>query len=155
MANMAVEMIGEMLLGVHNASTPSNDEWAVYLDLSRTMYARRDAGATGVCQMIITAGGAPNLDQRRSANLVGKGRPLPVAVLSESLIVRFAIRALVVANPNIRAFAPAQLARALAWLGVGGEVTVAARIAALQATVIPPTIARLPRRRTTRRSFFR
>jgi hypothetical protein len=136
MPNMVVDFEDDLLIGVHNASTPTDEEWGIYLDVCVDMLAReRTAGGKGKGrQLIITDGGGPNLEQRRLAQRVAGDARLPVAVISTSRLVRFIVTALVVTRTNslVRAFAPDQTHDAYEYLRIADRETVERRIAALR-----------------------
>jgi hypothetical protein len=104
---------GEVFVTVHSADPPSDEEWARYLEVSKTHFGSLRAS------VIITDGGGPNSRQR--ALLIERYPefgPVPVAVVSDSAITRGIVTALHWLGKNIRAFRPTDLARAFEYLSV-------------------------------------
>jgi hypothetical protein len=111
-ARMAFMVIDRMFLLVHGAEDPTNEEWALYLD------AIQRHGVDRTMLLVYTDGGGPSAMQRRYLNELLNGRTVPVAVLSDSAKVRGLVTVMSWFNPQIRAFSPAELVVALAYLEV-------------------------------------
>ena len=97
---------------VYGTANPTDDEWADYLDLVERH------GIERTMQLILTDGGEPTRAQRRQLNHLLGGRTVPVAVVSRSTRVRGTVTALSWFNRKIKAFPPAGLHEAIAWLEI-------------------------------------
>ncbi len=138
MPNMVMTMLDGLLLGVHNANTPTDAEWTEYLNVCAEMLRRQEEDGVPCRQLIVTDGGGPSLDQRRAARRVTHSRGGRVSVVSRSAFVRFAVKALTLTNPAIRVFSPERMGEALAYLGVANAATIEPLIAAARARLTWP-----------------
>jgi len=123
MPNMVTGWVGDLLIGVHNASTPTDAEWRTYMELAMRQKRAVDAGSTAQKQLIVTSGGGPSLEQRRIAHAQIADASFPVAVVSSSGFVRFVVTVFVAmgTNTKCRSFAPDELLGALQFLGVDAD----------------------------------
>jgi hypothetical protein len=97
--SMLVRAMGQLLLVVHPSRPPSGAEWDHFVTFSREKQQK------GPIQMlVVTQGGAPNAAQRIQCRVLFESGPLPVAVLSDSALVRGVVTALSWFNPGIRGF---------------------------------------------------
>ncbi|MCA9591524.1 MAG: STAS/SEC14 domain-containing protein [Myxococcales bacterium] len=133
MPNMVTAWVGDLSVVVHGPSTPSSAEWSDYIRLCKELSRRWEAGEK-VAQLVVTAGGGPNLEQRRDARAAAGESLVPVAVVSDSAFARFVVNASVRMRMNVtcRAFAPGELDDALRYLAVEGTEEVSRCIARLQ-----------------------
>jgi hypothetical protein len=109
---IAFAIIDRMVLVVHGSESPSDKEWARYLEVLK------QHGFDGTTQLLYSDGGGPSPTQRRDLHDLLDGRTMPVAVLSDSAQVHGMVTAMSWFNPQIRAFPPAALREALAYLGI-------------------------------------
>ena len=138
MPNMVMDAQGGLLIGIHNASTPTEPEWQEYIARTVELIDGQPPGGRAR-QLILTEGGGPSLDQRRLAQAAARGRPeLLVAVVSSSVFVRFIVSALTLWNPPIRVFAPGQIDQAYRFLGIADVAGVERRIDALRVALGRP-----------------
>jgi hypothetical protein len=101
-----------MLVVVHGASDPTNVEWQRYVNELAAL-ASRDTRL-----LVLSRGGGPSGDQRRTlVTAVGKRTDL-VALLTDSVIPRLIVGTLRIFNSSIRAFATAELQGASDFLGL-------------------------------------
>lgn len=109
---------GKVLVTVHSAEPPSDEEWARYLEASKSHLGFLRAS------LIITDGGGPNSRQRALlTERYPEFGPVPVAVVSDSPLTRGIVTALHWLGKNIRAFRPTALADAFEYLAVPGPET--------------------------------
>jgi len=109
---MAFKVIDRLFLVAYGTEDPSDAEWAIYLrDIERH-------GIERTLQLIYTEGSGPSATQRRDLKELLDGRAVPVAVMSSSAAVRGMVTAMSWFNTKIRAFAPADLGEALAYLEI-------------------------------------
>lgn len=104
--------LGALLVLVHTEKNPTNDEWQRFLDELRRV------GVKQARVLVRTEGAAPDTLQRQQFNDLLAGHPLPLAVLSDSRVVRGVGTALRWFNPAIRVLPSADLAGALAHVRV-------------------------------------
>jgi hypothetical protein len=117
MKNLAIKVIDRLFIVVYGTADPTDDEWKGYLDLVERH------GVTRTMQLICTDGGEPSSAQRRLLNDLLGGRTVPVAVVSGSTRVRGTVTALSWFNRKIKAFPPADLRDALAYLEIPASRT--------------------------------
>jgi hypothetical protein len=99
----------------HTAAPPTDEEWRdqlVYVD-------GRMAELRGV--LVVADGGGPNVVQRKQLAELFQGKLPPVAVITESAMVRGMLVALSWFGLKQRAFAPADFEKALQFLGANGH----------------------------------
>jgi hypothetical protein len=105
-------VIDRLVLTVYGPDDPTDPEWEAYL------CTIEQHGIVRTMQLIITDGAAPTRAQRRRLDRFVAGHEVPVAVLSESTAVRVMVSAFAKLNRGLRAFSPADLTEALAFLEV-------------------------------------
>jgi len=98
---------------VHNATSPTDEEWARYVENIGACLG--DDGASGLA---VTDGGGPNALQRGQINDALDGRRARSSVISSNIAVRGIVTALRWFNPDIAAFGPKDVAAATAFIGV-------------------------------------
>jgi len=125
---------GDLLLTVHGAAPPTDEEWRAYLEFCRTLVGRVTRS------VVMSSGAGPNGRQR---SLLMKEfpefAPIPVAVVSESSTTRGIVTALSWFGKNIRAFRPSELTGAFEYLGlpVARHAAVLERLRTLTASLSP------------------
>lgn len=109
-----------VLVAVHTSGAPSESEWSSWVSFLEKLGAEVDQDLTRLPNLVITDGGAPTTQQRTAVNvLVAQGKTMPpVAVVTDSAMVRTMLRAFSLFNPRIRAFAPSEFGLAITHLGV-------------------------------------
>jgi hypothetical protein len=101
-----------MLVVVHSPRDPTNVEWQRYVN-DLAALATRDTRL-----LVLSRGGAPSGDQRRTlVTAVGKRGDL-VALLTDSVLPRMIVGTLRIFNSSIKAFATAELQQASDFLGL-------------------------------------
>jgi hypothetical protein len=108
--NMGFAAVDDLVVAVHSAAPPSEEEWAGYIATMRKI------GPEKVCGLAFTDGGAPDSKQRKLLNDVLGGRPRIAAVVSGSTLVRSVVTALTWFNPDVKAFSPDRVNDAYAYL---------------------------------------
>jgi hypothetical protein len=105
------ELAGTLLVLVHGARSPSDVDWDDYV------LALGASRVTGL--LVATDGAGPDGRQRVKLNDLVKqrGGSFPTAVVTGSVVARGIVTALGWFNPKLRAFAPAEIADALVYLG--------------------------------------
>jgi hypothetical protein len=107
------ELAGTLLVLVHGERSPADTDWDDYTDALRA-HAHE---ITGV--LVATDGAGPDGRQRVKLNdlVRQRGGSFPTAVVTGSVVARGIVTALGWFNPKLRAFAPAELADAVVYLG--------------------------------------
>lgn len=115
--------------------TPTDAEWEEGLKVLEETIALCPAPR----MLVITDGGGPTLPQRKRLAEVLGGRVFRVAVVSDSMKVRFIVSSLALLNPEISSFSRRELFRAYEHLGFGAEELKAAErvLTELDALVSP------------------
>jgi hypothetical protein len=116
---MIHRVIPSLLLNVvmHESSPPSDEEWGALVATVREFAPTRRLRA-----ITFTDGAAPTSKQRAAAADALAGYPMPIAVVTDSMLARGAVTAFRwLGNPEIRAFGADQLNAALDYLGVEFE----------------------------------
>jgi serine/threonine-protein kinase len=113
LTNSAFAFEGDLIIAFMNEKTPTNEEHDVMLDVMRRVPAGQMKRT-----LTVTRGGGPTTMQRKRFNDVLAGHPLRAAIVIDKLAGRGIVTALSWYNPQIRAFAPSDMDRALEYLGV-------------------------------------
>jgi hypothetical protein len=118
MKTMATRVWEDLLISLHTAEPPDDEEWSEYsrqlLALIRQTIEDPQKGR----RIVFTDGGSPNLRQRAEINKILSGRAMKVAIISSSPTAQGAVTALSWYNPLIRSFAPSKLSDAWQHLGI-------------------------------------
>lgn len=107
---MACGRVGDHVVLVHSARTPSDAEWDAYLAGG----ARWLGDSVGL--LVVSDGGGPTSTQRRALREVfvsNGGANTCTAVVSKSMVVRSILGAINLFAPGVRGFAPTALDAAL------------------------------------------
>ena len=109
---MAFKVIDRLFIVVYGAADPTDEEWRGYLELVERH------GIDRTMQLVCTDGGGPTSAQGRRLNALLDGRTVPVAIVSSSARVRGTVTTLSWFNRRIKAFPPAALHDAIAYLEI-------------------------------------
>jgi hypothetical protein len=136
---------GRLNVVFHGTRSPTNLEWQSYVIDSVSLNARPDTRV-----VVLSRGGSPDGHQRQALITAFKGRPSPVALLTDNLLARAAISAMRIWNPSMRAFATGALKEAGEFLGlvVAERERVAELLVVLEAEVGEGKAAAPPTRTT-------
>lgn len=122
MKDMACELVGDIVLCMHNSKSPDDKSWQVYVDACVASAQMHNGDFSKTRQLVLTDGGGPNAGQRKAAvdavdKLKGakEGR---VAVVSSSTFVRGIVTVFNWFNFTVKAFAPNSIDEALRFLTV-------------------------------------
>jgi hypothetical protein len=132
-----------MLLVLQNELAPSNVEWRKFLNA--LLEARSEFEHLKI--LIVTDGGGPNAVQRKQLEETLGGRSVRVAVVSDSIKVRFVASMIALFHKEHRSFLKSEFLRACRHLGMTtGEVEMSRQaIEAMTAQMSAPE--RIPGRR--------
>lgn len=103
---------GRLNVVFHGTRSPTSLEWQRYV-VDAMSSARADSRV-----VVLSRGGSPDGYQRQELMTALRGRPSPVALLTDNLIARTAIAAMRLFNPSMRAFPTAGLEGASEFLGL-------------------------------------
>ncbi len=106
--SLVSSIVSNVLLLCENNDTPTDWEWDECLGLLTELKAKSDQAGEQVKVLVSTLGGGPNAAQRKRLELVLSGRSVPVAVISDSLKLRFISAAIALFNADHRAFTTAE-----------------------------------------------
>jgi hypothetical protein len=96
---MAWRMEGRLNVAFHGTAPPTNLEWQRYV-IDAVPSAERD----DVRVIVLSRGGSPDGHQRETLMKALRGRPKPMALLTDKLIARAAVAAMSIFNRSMKAF---------------------------------------------------
>jgi hypothetical protein len=99
---------------VENDQTPTDREWDVFLEV----LANHRAELPQLRLIVMTTGGGPNTEQRKRLELTLQGTPMRVAVVSDSMKVRFIASTIMLFHRDHRFFNTSQMDEAYTHLGL-------------------------------------
>ena len=102
--SLVCRLIGTVLLLCEDKETPADWEWDECLGLLTELKAKCQQSGETPKVLVATLGGGPNAAQRKRLETVLDGKPIPVAVISDSLKLRFITAAVALFNADHRAF---------------------------------------------------
>lgn len=112
---IAWKILHRTISRVHSNEAPTDDDWDAHL---KAVKAAADLQRI----VVFTHGGAPNATQRAELNDVLRNVPVPIAILTPSLLARGAGTALRWFNPRMRIFDPDDVERAFDHIGAPKEL---------------------------------
>lgn len=131
--------VGSVLLLVEDNETPADWEWDECLGMLTELKAKTEQAGEQARVLVVTLGGGPNAVQRKRLENVLGGKPVPVAVISDSLKLRFITAAVMLFNADHRAFSNAERLEAYKHLKLNTSQTrqLESSIAQMQKLVAP------------------
>lgn len=105
MKTMAHAIVGTLIITVHTAKSPSQDEWGEYIRALETL-TRELKDHTHLRNIVFTDGGAPDSVQRKAVNSIVASRSVTSAIVSRSQMVRTVVTAFSWFNEKVKAFSP-------------------------------------------------
>jgi len=113
MNNLAVQRFGSVVVMVQNENTPTAVEWSDFLKILAS--AKSETAKLKI--LVETPGGSPSAAQRkRLADLFGGASPFRVAVVSDSIKVRFVHVTISLFYEYLRLFSRREIEQAFAHL---------------------------------------
>jgi hypothetical protein len=138
---------GRLNVVVHGAHAPTNLEWQRYVTVAVSTSARTDTRV-----VVLSRGGSPDGAQRQTLAAALRGRPDPVALLTDKVLARAAVAAMRPFNPSMKAFPTTGLKEACAFLGLTPDERerVAKLLVELEKEIDEATVAEPPGRPESR-----
>ncbi len=132
--NMAFGTVGNVIVALHTASPPSQEEWSAYIQAVKRL------DLTKIIAIAFSDGGGPNSAQRKQLNETLKGRARPSVVLTGNAFVRSVVTTLAWFNPMLKAFSPERAPEAFDYLKLtrAESEAVRAQVRLLAAQFAPP-----------------
>ncbi len=116
---MKFHLLREVVVVVHTKAAPSDAEWSRYLDFMRSY----PGDFMRLRTLVWSAGGGPSSKKHRDElREMFAGRRHRSAVVMTSMVSRMVMTAVTWVHPDLKFFAPADLALALDYLAVGEEL---------------------------------
>lgn len=109
--------IGGLLISRQNKETPSDAEWDEFLEAVVTNRER----AALVKILVMTEGGGPSVVQRKRLEQALDRRTFRVAVVTDSIKVRFIVSSVALLNRDISSFARSDIRDAYRYLDLSME----------------------------------
>jgi hypothetical protein len=103
--------IGRLCVTVHTEHVPAELEWREYMK-----GVRRDVPMADQRVLVVSAGGGPNGKQRKMMTDELEGTQVPVAILTDSWVMRSAGIAVSWFNPMLKVLPPSALEQAFTYL---------------------------------------
>jgi hypothetical protein len=100
--NMIIKQVDSLIVMRENMEPPHEFEWNHFLSLLEENSERSDK----IKVFVRTPGGGPTPSQANRVRTVLKNKPVLVAVVSESLVVRFLGSSMALLNRDLRMFSP-------------------------------------------------
>jgi hypothetical protein len=113
--NLSWRIEGRLVVVVHGHLSPTNLEWQRFL-----VDAVSSAAYSNPRVVVLSRGGAPDAHQRQAMKATLGSRPQPVAMLTDSVLVRTAIAAMRFFNSSTKAFSTKGFEEASEYLGLNG-----------------------------------
>lgn len=98
-------------------ATPTDHEWDDFLNV---LVAHRASFAT-LRILVVTDGGGPAAAQRKRLEAALGGQSVMVAVVTDSIKVRFIVSSVALLNHSISTFSRSEFAKAVAFLGLAPQ----------------------------------
>ncbi len=110
---MAARRMGRLCVTVHTAAVPSEPDWDRYMAGVDAYLPLSDQRV-----LVVSAGGGPNGKQRKMMIRALDGAVVPVAILTNSTLMRGAGIAISWFNPSLKVLGPHSLQAAFDYLGL-------------------------------------
>lgn len=123
---MFTREVGHLIISCQTTETPTDWEWREFLD----SVTKNRSAATKTRILVLTDGGGPSPDQRKQLQRALSGQTFRVAVVTDSIKVRFIVSSVALLNSSISTFSLSDIGRACEYLGLSkSEVDVALKVA--------------------------
>lgn len=105
--------MARLVVTVHTAEVPSDEDWNAYMAQVDAYLPLQDQRV-----LVVSAGGGPNGKQRKMMIDALNGARVPVAIITNSLVMRGAGVAVSWFNPSLKVLGPGDLDAAVEYLGL-------------------------------------
>jgi hypothetical protein len=105
--------MARLVVTVHTEAVPAEEEWADYMAGVDAYLPLEDQRV-----LVVSAGGGPNGKQRKMMVDALNGARVPVAIITNSWLMRGSGTAVSWFNPSLKVFGPDDLYRAIDYLGL-------------------------------------
>jgi hypothetical protein len=105
---MYCRVVGSMIVIRQNKETSTDQDWDLFLDL---LVERRPNFAT-LKILVVTDGGGPSMAQRKRLEVALDGKPVRVAVVSDSMKTRFIVSSIALLNRDMSSFRANEMSQA-------------------------------------------
>jgi hypothetical protein len=105
--------MARLVVTVHTAEVPSDEDWNAYMAQVDAYLPLQDQRV-----LVVSAGGGPNGKQRKMMIDALNGARVPVAIITNSLVMRGAGIAVSWFNPSLKVLGPEDLDAAVEYLGL-------------------------------------
>jgi hypothetical protein len=124
-----------MIVSCENKETPTDAEWDDFLSV---LVANRSSFPT-LKILVLTEGGGPTTTQRKRLETALGGQTVRVAVVTDSIKVRFIVSSVALLNRHISTFSRAEFERACEYLELhSSEQRLAKQVLAEMETLVRP-----------------
>ena len=106
--------LGNLLILRHSKESPADEEWDACLRLMPTTADE----LSRLRVLVVTDGGGPTVDQRKRLQRMVQGVAVPIAVVSDSIRIRFVASSVALLTSRIRSFTENEFEEALVYLGM-------------------------------------
>jgi len=106
--SLVVRSIESLIVLRENSSTPTDRDWDEFLDIlavNRPNFPR-------IKILVKTDGGGPSAEQRKRLSVALGGKPVRVAVVTDSIKVRFIVSSIALLNSEIATFSNKEIVEA-------------------------------------------
>lgn len=121
MRHLASKVSGDVILSLHGAQPPTAEEWRIHLELLEGLAILHGRSLASMRSLVFSDGGMPDSAQRKASQRIidaADGHKMPVAIVTTSAFARGVVTAAHWFGLSIKAFSPADLGDALAYLGI-------------------------------------
>lgn len=105
--------MARLVVTVHTSAVPDDEEWALYVAGADAYLPLEDQRI-----LVVSAGGGPNGKQRKMLIDVLNGARVPVAIITNSWLMRGSGIAVSWFNPSLKVFGPDAFDSAIDYLGL-------------------------------------
>lgn len=111
---MFCRVVGSMIVIRQNKETSSDQDWDDFLD----MLVEHRANFASLKILVVTDGGGPSQPQRKRLEVALDGKPVRVAVVSDSMKTRFIVSSIALLNRDMSSFRASEMTQAYEHLGL-------------------------------------
>ena len=106
--SLLVRVVESLIVLRENSATPTDRDWDEFLEI----LAANRSNFQHIKILVATDGGGPSSDQRTRLSVALGGRPVRVAVVTDSIKVRFIVSSIALLNSEIATFSKSELSEA-------------------------------------------